>query len=111
MEAERYYEDTNRYVFDLIHCSVAKNYAQVDTSQDAWYFGTWANPFTFKIVCYAEGDVCIQTAATPEEFADALREVKAWNDRQGHTFHGIDPGLDEILRDRFIEIGLDDLLH
>ena len=45
----------DRYQFDWGECSTANGYAQVDTKQDAWYYGTWANPETFTIVSYAEG--------------------------------------------------------
>jgi len=103
--------DYDRYRFDFGHCTAARGFAQVDTSQDAWYYGTWANPHRLMIVSYAEGDVTIQTADTPEEFAAELRRIRAWNDEQGHEFLGIDPGFNDTLRARFCEIGLAELLH
>jgi hypothetical protein len=44
METIRGFEMTNRYTFDFGTCSPQNGFAQVDTGQDAYYFGTWANP-------------------------------------------------------------------
>jgi hypothetical protein len=101
----------DRYYFDFVACTTAKGFAQVDTGQDASYFGTWANPFTLKTVCYAEGDLTLVKLDTPEEFVAELRECKRWNDEHGHRFLGIDPGFDEELRQRFNDLGMQDLYH
>ena len=111
MRTKRYFKDTERYEFDFDLCTPKKGFAQVDTGQDAWYFGTWANPFKLEIVSYAEGDVTIQTADEPEEFVDAIRYIKTWNDEHGHGFKGIDPMCVEKLEHQFIALGLGELLH
>lgn len=105
--------DRDRYQFDFSLCTYAKGWAQVDTRQDASYYGTWANPKRRQIVNYAEGDVTIQTADTDEEFAEAVRELARWNDE-----HGWGPmRIDCLLRShsgiaaRFRSLGLADLLH
>ena len=48
-------EYADRYRFDntLLH----QGYHQVDSEQDAWYYGHWLNPKTLELVEYAEGDV------------------------------------------------------
>ena len=111
MKIDRFFESTDRYKFDFSLCTPEKGYAQVDTGQDAWYFGTWANPTELKIVNYCEGDVTIQTAETDVEFASAIREIQIWNNLQGWKFIGIDPMLREEIANEFKRVGLGDLLH
>lgn len=99
---------SDRYVYDFGLCSVSNGFAQVDTSQDAHYFGTWANPETFQIICYCEGDVTLQTAETKDEFIEAIRRLATW---EHHRFKGIDPMENESIEKGFEELGLGDLLH
>ena len=54
---EDFMENIERYHFDFGECSHHLGYAQVDTSQDAPYFGIWTNPTTLTTVSYIEGDV------------------------------------------------------
>ena len=100
----------DRYEFDFKRCSIAKGFAQIDTEQDAWYFGTWVNPSERRIVSYLEGDIIEETAADDAELANALRELAAWNAERNYRF-GIDPGLGDELREKFEAIGVGDLLH
>ena len=44
MKTEKNFIEADRYLFDFYHCSTKKGYAQLDTSQDASYYGTWTNP-------------------------------------------------------------------
>jgi hypothetical protein len=100
----------NRYRFDFVECTAAKNFAQVDSESDAWYFGQWANPIDFEYVCYAEGDVTRIDFDNAEEFTGYLRDVAKWHERN-HGQLKIDPmGSDEI-KQAFINLGLADLLH
>lgn len=101
----------DRYIYDFRLCTTEKGYAQVDTDQDASYYGTWASPDKRTIVNYCEGDLTVQIADTPEEFATALRDLKKWLDGFGYRFIGIDPGFDEALAAKFCDLGLADLLH
>ena len=100
----------DRYVFDFKTCSIKKGYAQVDTGQDAWYYGTWANPTKLIVVSYAEGDITIQKCDNAREFVDLLHSIKEWNDKSGYSF-GIDPGLQGDIERAFVDLGLKDLLH
>lgn len=102
--------DGDRYRFDWKQCTPDKGWAQLDTRQDAWYFGQWANPTTLQIVGYAEGDVTRQTAETREEFCKAIREIKDFHDKYD-KFLGIDPMLREEIAEAFRDLGLGDLLH
>jgi hypothetical protein len=85
---------------------VSKGFAQVDTNQDAWYFGTWANPKTLRVVQYCEGDLSIYDCETPEEFVSWLTEMAA-----AEYFKGIDGMLNDELIKGFQALGLGRLLH
>lgn len=111
METIREFAPADRYVYDFGDCSARNGFAQIDTSQDAGYFGTWANPEKFIIVNYCEGDVTIQTADNAGEFAAEIRSIKKWNEESGHMFHGIDGMCNYDLIARFWLVGLSDLLH
>ena len=111
MRTARHFEPSDRYRFDFSRCSLKKGWAQVDTSQDASYYGTWAHPERRQIVNYCEGDVTIQTAETDEEFAKALLELKAWCEKMGMKFFGIDCGLRADIVAGFERVGVADLLH
>lgn len=106
----RQFEPGDRYEFDFDRCSAGKGWAQVDTREDAWYYGTWAHPTELQIVNYAEGDLTITTAHTPEAFATELRRIAEWRREQGDMF-GIDPGRSKAIREAFEALGLGDLLH
>lgn len=110
MQVIRDFAPADRYTYDFGVCSRDNGFAQVDTGQDAWYFGTWANPAKLVIVCYCEGDVTLQTAESEQEFAEELRRIQAWNIENGFSF-GIDPLLSDDLEQKFKDLGLGDLLH
>ena len=106
-----FYPDGERYLFDFKLCTLKKGYAQLDTSQDAWYYGAWANPEKLIVVSYAEGDCCIKQAGSKEEFIEEVRNWAEWNKENGYSPFGIDPLCDEGLIKRFKSLGLGDLLH
>ena len=112
MKTERLFDSqTDRYAFDFDQCSYGNGFAQIDTGQDASYFGTWANPETLQIVCFCEGDVTIKTANDNVEFSNELKDIKHWNDKNGHRFYGIDPGFSGDMKQAFINVGCEELLH
>mgnify|MGYP001340657132 FL=1 len=114
MKTIREFAPGNRYFYDGGMCSESKGFAQIDTSQDASYFGTWANPETLTIVCYCEGDVTFTTAETPEEFVSEILKIRDWNNQDGNNgFKGIDCGWIENgpIQKRFESLGLSNLLH
>jgi len=107
---------------------IDKGYAQVDTAQDAWYFGTWASPSDRRIVSYAEGDITIEDCESDKEFVTALQAFYDWNAEQGHFLRGpnwdpekrtfeqgkpmaIDPGFNVELKQAFIDMGAGHFLH
>lgn len=99
-----------RYDFDSNRCTSGDGWAQVDTSEDAPYFGQWANPLELRFMTYAEGDCTLATAHSPESFAAYVRhKAKFWREN-GHTF-GIDAMCSDRIREAFEGLGLGDLLH
>ena len=108
---EDFMEGIERYYFDFGECSHHLGYAQVDTSQDAPYFGIWTNPTTLTTVSYMEGDIYKDIAENVEEYVEYIRKMKADYDAMGRPISGIDPMLNDEISNRFKEIGLGDLLH
>lgn len=113
MKTTRAFLDGDRYHFDWVTCSSSKGFAQVDTYQDASYFGTWANPTTRTIICFCEGDLTVQEAETDAEFCEALRAIKTWNTEHGGDggFKGIDTMCRPEITEAFVALGLQDLLQ
>lgn len=107
----RDFVDGDRYRWDFGLCSSKHGFAQVDTSQDASYFGTWTNPERRMVVTFCEGDVTLQTADTDTEYVALLRHIKAWNEENGHAFLGIDPMGSGAIETKLRGLGLGDLLH
>ncbi len=85
-------------------------WAQVDTAQDASWFGTWASPSERTILNFAEGDVTRTICETDEEFAAALGEINRWNREHGYGSVRIDSGFDPALKGAFKAVGLGDML-
>jgi len=103
---------SDRYRYDFGLCSSKNGFAQIDTWQDASYFGTWANPEKLIIFAYVEGDCYTTKCDTVGEFVSEINAIKEWNDRdENDGFKGIDPGLNPANVQKWRDIGLGDLLH
>ena len=102
---------SDRYSFDCGPCSYANGFAQVDTKQDASWYGGWASPASRTIVNFSEGDLTTTACETDAEFVEQLRELARWNDEAGYGPMKIDPGGDDGMRQAFERLGLADLLH
>jgi hypothetical protein len=102
--------DTDRYAFDNGLCSYEKGWAQIDTKQDASYYGNWCNPSSFQFFSFAEGDTTRTYCETAEEFVAEMRRLALWHAEHGYWV-GIDPGFSDLLKKRFEDLGLGDLLH
>jgi hypothetical protein len=111
MNIERSFLPGDRYLYDFELCTPSKGFAQVDTQQDASYYGNWANPFDFILVSYCEGDVTKTTCNNAEEFKEKIRYIKTWNEENGYRFCGVDPLCNAKLEQQFINLGLSDLFH
>ena len=100
----------NRYQFDEGLCRPAAGWAQVDTRQDASYYGIWTNPKTRQILTFCEGDIIVETAENDDEYIEAVRGLHAWNDER-EFWKGIDALCNEHLIGEFRRLGLEGLLH
>lgn len=100
----------DRYPFDCKICTYEKGWAQVDTRQDASYYGTWTNPERREIFNYCEGDTYLTKCDTDEEYVKAVSEMVEWNKKSGYWL-GIDPGFNPEMREKFVSLGLEELLH
>jgi hypothetical protein len=100
------FADGNRYQYDFGLC---RDFAQVNTSEDASWFGIWACPSRLVVFTFCEGDCLTVQCDTAAEFCDELRKVQAFADRQG-KFLGIDPGSDPVKVAAWEALGLGDLL-
>ena len=111
---QRLKHNGERYDFDLKLCTAGAGWAQVDTWQDASYFGMWADPIHLRIVTFAEGDVTVETADGPEDFAGMIRAHEEWfkeNRDEKRSSFKIDGMLREDIIEAFTKLGLADLLH
>lgn len=102
---------SDRYAFDCGPCSYANGFAQIDTKQDASYFGFWCSPGARTIVGFSEGDVTTTVCETDEVFVREIRELARWNDEAGYGPMKIDALCHDELRQAFEKLGLADLLH
>ncbi len=110
MTRERSFQPSDRYRFDFGRCSAAKGWAQIDTRQDASYFGQWINPKWRQIISYAEGDVCVTTCADDSEMLGEMEHIRAFHN-ENDAFLGIDPGFNAELREALLEAGLRGFFH
>ena len=109
MKIERSFRSIDRYEFDF---KLPKHFAQLDTAQDAWYYGTWASPKQLQMVNYAEGDITVKAAVAVFEFVQMMRDWHSWALGNSTSFKpGIDPGLNQDRIQEWRDIGLADLLH
>lgn len=100
----------DRYKYDFRQCTSDKGWAQVDTKQDASYFGTWANPLTFELMSYCEGDTTHTKCETEQEFIHKMAELIAWNQERGY-FIGVDGMCRDNIIQAFTRMGFKDALH
>lgn len=111
IEIKRDFSPADRYLYDFSVCSIDKGWAQIDTSQDASYFGQWINPTKRLIFCYCEGDCILTKCDTDAELEAEMSKMRSWNKQQGHRFLGIDPGFNESLKASLVLAGLGGYFH
>lgn len=110
MKRERSFQPSDRYRFDFGRCSAKNGWAQIDTRQDASYFGQWVNPSRLQIISYCEGDVCVTTCDDAAELVAELQHIREFHDA-GDKFLGIDPGFNETLCAELVRVGLAGFFH
>ena len=105
----REFVPADRYLYDFGLCSCDNGFAQLDTSQDASYYGTWANPYKLIIFSYCEGDTATIECEDDTDFIKEMREMQQWNVEAGYGF-SIDAYKAEHVA-RWKELGFSDIVH
>ncbi len=99
--------EADRYLYDQL---LFKNgYAQINTTDDASYYGTWASIKDLIIFSYVEGDCTTTTCDTLDEFVSTIYEIFRWMKRQ-KIWIGIDVGSNDSDLDAWVDAGLSNLL-
>ena len=106
MKTTNEFAEGDRYRYDFGLC---KDFAHLDTSEDASYYGNWACPDRLLIFSFCEGDCTTTECDTVEEFKAELYKFRDFANRMG-GFLGVDPGSDTKAK-AWEAIGLSDLLH
>lgn len=99
-----------RYKYDFRVLTYAKGWAQVDTRQDASYYGNWTNPDLRELFSYCEGDTCLTKCDTDDDYRQAVTEMVEWHSERDYWL-GIDAGLGSDMRSKFVVLGLEKYLH
>lgn len=94
----------SRYEIDALLCPAG--WAQLDSPDDASWYGTWAHPKHRSIVSYCEGDIARSHADTAEEFTAEVRRINRFHQHEGGI--RIDPCSGD--RQLWEALGLADLL-
>jgi hypothetical protein len=110
MKKEQFFKPGNRYEYDFSRCTPKDGWAQLDTSQDAEYFGNWVNPLQFELMSYCEGDVTHTRCDNEEDFKTTLAEAIKWHRDAGY-FKGIDPMGADAITAAFVRLGFKADLH
>jgi hypothetical protein len=107
----RDFAPSDRYVYDFKLCTIERGWAQIDTRQDASYFGQWINPAKRQILCYCEGDITFAQLSTDAELVSEVEHIRAFHAEVGYPMTGIDPGFSEPLKAALVAAGLEAFLH
>ena len=100
----------DRYKYDFEECRLSDGWAQIDTRQDASYYGTWANPLTLELQSYCEGDTTRTTCESEADFTAELTKTIEWNKQAGYWL-GIDAGGVDRITEAFTRLGFGEYLH
>ena len=100
----------DRYIYDFGLCSAKYGFSQIDTHDDAWYYGNWANPFRRIIFSYTEGDCTLIECDTDAEFVAEIQSIIQWHKTMG-GYAKIDALCVESAISRWSELGLTKHLH
>jgi hypothetical protein len=98
----------DRYYFDFDGCKNSDGWCQIDTEQDASYYGNWINPAARRAITFAEGDLAQIKFDNDQEMIEWLERFAA---HPGLCFLGVDPGLHEGTVAACKERGIDKFFH
>tara|TARA_A100001011_G_C13933077_1_gene683992 strand:- start:335 stop:667 length:333 start_codon:yes stop_codon:yes gene_type:complete len=98
--------ECTRYFWD--NSLVSKGFAQIDTAEDASWYGHWACPKRRKLVGFVEGDITITVCTTDKEFISEVRKTCDWHIKYDQ-FKGIDPPA--LTKHLWVALGLTEFLY
>lgn len=99
----------DRFTYDE-KLTISEGWAQIDTWQDASYFGVWCNPIKREIFTYCEGDLTLEKCESDEDFRAALEHCLTFYGRSG-TPTKIDAAFCPELAEKFHALGFKDRVH
>jgi len=73
----------DRYQYDSDLCSYEKGWVQIDTNQDASYYGHWCNFDSLQIFAFVEGDTYLTECDSIEDFKQALTKERDFHLEDG----------------------------
>ena len=106
MKTQKTFCNSNRYIFDNDICNFKKGFAQIDTTDDASYFGNWVNFKSLELISYCEGDLTIIKCENIEEFKKQLSKVVNWH-KKNKSFIGIDLMCSDEIKKDFNNLNLE----
>lgn len=106
MKKQKSFANTDRYVFDSKYCKSKDGYAQLDTKEDASYFGNWINFKNLELISYCEGDITVTNCKDKEEFKEELLRTVTWY-KNNNSYKGIDLMLSDEIKKDFNNLNLD----
>lgn len=111
MTKEKSFVDGDRYQFDWT--LLDKGFFQVDSSEDASYYGHWLNPIRKILIAFIEGDLTITKYENNDEMIEDLGNLNDYQLRQSEGERGIkiDTGFKDENKDIFRSIGLGKYLY
>ena len=110
VKISREFAPADRYRYDF---GLPRHFGQLDTKQDASYYGNWASAELKVLFSYCEGDCTTTECDTPEEFKDEVEKFIKWTNDLGYPFLGIDLGwnVSDDIKQPWIDCGLAHLIH
>ena len=106
MKTQKTFCNSDRYTFDYGICNYKKGFAQIDTTEDASYFGNWINFKNMELLTYCEGDLTVIKCDDVEEFKQQLLKVVSWY-KNNKSFIGIDLMCSDEIKKDFKNLNLD----
>lgn len=100
----------SRYIYDFKLFEQKNGWTQLDTKNDAEYYGNWANPFKLIIFSYVEGDCSLTQCENEEEFIAEVREMEKSMNRLQYGL-AIDAMMNKEAEEKWKSLGFGDLLY
>jgi len=107
MRVERNHISGDRYQFDFILCTSKLGWVQIDTSQDASYFGNWFNPVSRTFVSFTEGDLTMTACENDMQLIAELLRIMQFYDTDEQPVM-LDPGFNLDVIRLLVQLGLTD---